>query len=69
MRSKKTSSGETLNKYMKGFSFWNQNAFWRDNAMYSTKSKNYFEAWLRRMKSNETQLTKLEPSIGNGIRV
>lgn len=37
--------------------------------MYSTKSKNYFEAWLRRMKSNETQLTKLEPSIGNGIRV
>ena len=70
MPHKKTSSGETLNRYMKGFIFWNTNAFWRDPSRnFSDKAKQYFEKWLFEMRANEKHLTKLEPSMGKGVRV
>jgi hypothetical protein len=69
MRTKKTSSGETLNKYMKGYLFWEANAFWRGNQRFSKKSIAYFEQWLSDMRANEKHLVRLESSVGNGVRV
>lgn len=70
MTSKKTKSSYTRNKYLKGFAFWNEMAFWRNKGIYSEETKAYFEKWLLSLRENENQLTKLEPTIkGNGVRV
>lgn len=64
----RTSHRETANKYLKGFSFWSQNAFWRCG-LYSVDVQKKYEQWLSDMRTNEKHLTKLEASVGNGVRV
>lgn len=49
------------NKYLKGYSFWNANAFWRDpKRKFSARVILYYETWLTGLRMKEKTLTKLQ---------
>ena len=47
--------------YMRGFSHWSKNTFWRDpDRRFSEKAKAYYEKWLSDMRVNEKRLIRLQ---------
>jgi len=60
MAKRKTSSNNGANKYIRGFNFWNTNAFWRDpSRRFSDTAKRYYENWLEELRQNERAITRL----------
>jgi hypothetical protein len=51
----KSSTNNKRHPYLRGHSFWSENAFWR-NDRYSDKQQYRFEVWLDEMRVKEKQV-------------
>jgi hypothetical protein len=54
----KSSSGDNVHPYLKGFRFWNNQRFWNNGSVTKTGVQ-YFDNSLEEMRVNERSVTRL----------
>lgn len=54
----RSSTNSDRHPYLRGHSFWSQNAFWRTNE-HCKKAQDYYESWLNDMRVKERNLMRL----------
>ena len=59
---KKSSSNDKTHPYLRGFSFWDKNRYWK-NGMYSTVTQIKMDAWVDQMQKDDKTLTRVDQSI------